>query len=561
MCQRNQLIASVLSAVLAGTFLATATLTTSSIARAQQAQAGLQLHADTEHGTDAAVSGNASAADSASASASDEKREPEAAYGPPWGTAPGSFELGIYWGAFIPSSKHELYDASRSGIRFQRLERVTPEIGLRVAWFPLCVLGIEAETALIPSQTRDTNEGVTLWTARGHVVLQAPSKPVVPFLLAGGGVLGISSSKKILGNDFDGALHFGAGLKGYISKNLALRLEGRGNVTQGYGADKRVVHWEGLLGASVVLGRPEPPPPPPDTDGDGVIDERDQCPQLAGVPPLGCPPPPPDEDGDGVPDAEDRCPGVAGVASSDPEKNGCPLPPPDGDGDGVPDAEDKCPTVIGDGPDGCPQDTDGDGIPNRDDKCPDQAETENGFEDEDGCPDEVPQEVKKFTGTIKGIAFESGKATIRPQSFPTLDAAAKVLAEYQALRVEISGHTDSTGTPEGNMTLSRERAEAVKLYLAGRGVAEDRIETRGAGQDEPVADNATKEGRAQNRRIEFKLLQKPPRAAAGSEPPAPEAAPTPDATAPSEAPEPPEPGAGAGTTPAAPTTTPPRTAP
>jgi OOP family OmpA-OmpF porin len=366
------------------------------------------------------------------------------------------------------------------------------------------------------------------------MILQAPTKSVVPFVLAGGGVIGISSKKSVLGNDTDGALHFGAGLKGYITKNLALRLEGRGSVTQGYGAETRAIHWEGLLGASVVLGRPEPPPPPADADQDGVIDAQDKCPQLVGVPPDGCPPPPPDADGDGVTDAEDRCPDVPGVTSNNPEKNGCPLPPPDTDGDGVPDADDKCPNVIGDGPDGCLLDTDGDRIPNRDDKCADQPETRNGFEDEDGCPDDLPQEVKKFTGAIKGIIFESGKAKIRPESFATLDAAAKVLAEYQALRVEISGHTDSSGTVERNIALSKERADAVSLYLQGRGITPDRIETRGVGPNEPVAENATKVGKAQNRRIEFKLIQKPEATDQALPAPAPGAAAAPPA--PSEAP-------------------------
>jgi OOP family OmpA-OmpF porin len=384
-------------------------------------------------------------------------------------------------------------------------------------------------------------------------------------LLAGGGLIGIASSNKVLGNDFDTAAHFGVGVKGYITKNLALRLDGRGTVAQGYGKNELALHWEGLLGASVVLGRPEPPPPPPDSDGDGVIDSRDQCPQLAGVPPLGCPPPPPDGDGDGVPDAEDRCPDVAGVASSNPEKNGCPLPPPDSDSDGVPDADDKCPNVVGDGPDGCLQDTDGDRIPNRDDKCPDQPETRNGFEDEDGCPDELPQAVKKFTGAIKGIVFESGKATIRKESFPTLDAAVRVLAEYQALRMEISGHTDSTGTAERNTVLSKERAEAVKLYLTGRGIAPERIETRGAGPNEPVADNSTKEGRTMNRRIEFKLIQKPDAtdAAAPAPAPAPDAPPAP-AALPTPAPQTGAPASmpqTAGPTPAPPATAPQATPP
>jgi OOP family OmpA-OmpF porin len=515
MCHRNRIIASALVFTLAFAWTGRT--------HAEDAHASLSLHADSDSGVTAAGSGKAEG--------------PDEAYGPPWGTSPMSVELGVFWGAFIPSKKHEFYDAESSSVNYQKLEFVTPELGLRLAFFPHRVFGIEAEGALLPSQTRQTDQAVNLWATRGHLILQAPTKSVVPFVLAGGGVIGISSKKAVLGNDVDGALHFGAGLKGYITKNLALRLEGRGSVTQGYGADTRAIHWEGLLGASVVLGRPEPPPPPADTDQDGVIDALDKCPQLVGVPPDGCPPPPPDADGDGVTDAEDRCPNVPGVTSNNPEKNGCPLPPPDTDGDGVPDAEDKCPNVIGDGPDGCLLDSDGDRIPNRDDKCADQPETRNGFEDEDGCPDDLPQEVKKFTGAIKGIIFESGKAKIRPESFATLDAAAKVLAEYQALRVEISGHTDSSGTLERNMAVSKERADAVSLYLQGRGIAADRIVTRGVGPNEPVADNATKVGKALNRRIEFKLIQKPEATDSAVPAPAPGAA-APPPLAPSDVPAP-----------------------
>ena len=491
MCQRNKIAVCALGAALAGL------QALPEHASAQDAQLGVQLHADSAAAPTAAVSGEGSAPSEPGA---------EDAY-PPWGTAAMSGELGLYWGAFIPSSKHELYDADRSTVTYQKLERVTPELGLRAAFFPLRVLGIEAEAGLLPSQTRKSGDGVNLYALRGHLILQAPTKTIVPFVLVGGGALGISSSKKVLGSDIDASGHAGLGVKAYVSKDLALRLEGRGNLTQGYGPDKLTVHWEALLGLSVVVGRPDVPPPPPDTDADGVPDAQDQCPQLAGVPPLGCPPPPPDADGDGIPDADDKCPNEAGVASSEADKNGCPPPPPDGDGDGVPDASDKCPGVVGDGPDGCLQDADGDGIPNKTDKCADQPETKNGFEDEDGCPDELPQAVKRFTGAIQGIAFDSGKATIKPSSFPTLDAAAKVLAEYQALRVEISGHTDTTGTLERNLQLSKERADSVKLYLAGRGITADRVETRGAGPNEPVGDNNTKEGRSKNRRIEFKLVQ------------------------------------------------------
>lgn len=475
------------------------TLLCGSIAQAQESGSVTVSAQASPAGAQAAASGRAVPAPSP------EPRDDK--YGPPWGTDPLTGELGLYWGAFIPSSKHELYDADRRSILFQKLERVTPELGVRAAFFPLRVLGLEVEGALLPSQTRKSSGAVNLFSARGHLILQLPTKTIVPFILGGGGLLGISSDNDVLGSDIDGELHAGVGVKAYVSSDLALRLDVRDTFSQGLGKDTIAQHWEVLLGLSIIVGRPKPPPPPADTDGDGVVDPNDQCPDVAGVPPTGCPPPPPpDSDGDGFLDADDKCPNEPGVASSDPAKHGCPPPPPDGDGDGVPDSLDKCPTVAGDGPDGCLLDTDGDGFPNRDDKCPEQPETRNGFEDSDGCPDEIPKAVQKFTGVIPGIAFETGKATIKPSSYPTLDEAARVLNEYQDLRVEISGHTDSTGTLERNLVLSGERAAAVKTYLSAKGIGNQRIYTRGAGPNEPVADNATKEGKSKNRRIEFKLL-------------------------------------------------------
>ena len=127
--------------------------------------------------------------------------------------------------------------------------------------------------------------------------------------------------------------------------------------------------------------------------------------------------------------------------------------------------------------------------------------------DEDGCPDEVPAEVKKFTGVIEGIEFDTGKATIRPKSTATLDAAAKVLTDYPTVRIEISGHTDDVGKHDKNVKLSQDRADSVKAYFVGKGIDEKRITTRGAGPDEPIADNKTAKGKQKNRRTEFKLLQ------------------------------------------------------
>ena len=141
-----------------------------------------------------------------------------------------------------------------------------------------------------------------------------------------------------------------------------------------------------------------------------------------------------------------------------------------------------------------------------DDRCPKDAETKNNFEDQDGCPDEVPEVVKKFTGVIKGINFDSGKAKIRSSSFPLLDDAVGVLKQYPTLRLRVSGHTDNKGKKAKNQKLSEDRAAAVKEYLVSKGIESTRVETRGVGPDEPIADNKTNAGRTQNRRIEFELL-------------------------------------------------------
>ena len=156
---------------------------------------------------------------------------------------------------------------------------------------------------------------------------------------------------------------------------------------------------------------------------------------------------------------------------------------------------------------GCPDlDNDGDGLDDKTDQCPNKAETVNGYEDSDGCPDEVPEKVAKFSGTIKGIKFKLGSAVLVPSSHKILDEAVKVLTEYPTVRLEIQGHTDSTGSDDTNLNLSERRAASVRQYLTSKGVAEDRLESKGYGETTPIADNTTPQGRAQNRRVEFKLI-------------------------------------------------------
>ncbi len=404
-------------------------------------------------------------------------------------------ELGIYGGVMLPNTEHELYDVNK---RWEPYKKVAADLGLRFGYSPLSFLGLEVEGGVMPTKTRDSGARALLGAFRGYAVFQLPYR-IAPFVLVGAGVLGTNGSG--LGNDVDPALHFGGGVKFYINRLLALRVDVRDNVTAQHLIDNgRTHHVEVLLGLSLLLNRKKPVPKlDVDTDGDGFFDRVDKCVDVKGVSPDGCPvvAAPIDTDGDGFFDDVDACVTDPGTAP-----DGCP----DSDGDGFKDPVDKCPQVAGVAPDGCPPpDKDGDGILDPNDKCIDIPETKNGYKDQDGCADEVPKAVAKFAGVIKGIYFDVNKDTIKPNSRATLDAAVKVLKEFDDVNVEISGHTDTDGSRDLNLDLSARRAAAVKKYLVDKGIAEGRLSTRGAGPDEPIADNATKKGKSQNRRIEFKL--------------------------------------------------------
>ncbi|HEY0091462.1 MAG TPA: OmpA family protein [Flavobacterium sp.] len=232
----------------------------------------------------------------------------------------------------------------------------------------------------------------------------------------------------------------------------------------------------------------------PDTDGDKIIDRDDACPDVAGLPEFnGCP----DTDGDGVMDKEDDCPEVAGLKSM----RGCP----DTDGDGVTDASDKCPTVAGPAENGgCPwPDTDGDGVLDKDDRCPDVK----GTVANNGCPEMTEEQVMKLNAYAKTILFNSGKATFKAETFPVLQAIAGILKEFPTSRFIIEGHTDSDGKEAMNQTLSENRAAAVKNYLIENGIAADRLNSAGYGESKPIDTNKTAKGKANNRRVEVRLIK------------------------------------------------------
>jgi OOP family OmpA-OmpF porin len=105
------------------------------------------------------------------------------------------------------------------------------------------------------------------------------------------------------------------------------------------------------------------------------------------------------------------------------------------------------------------------------------------------------------------IEFESGKATLADSGKAILDQMSTVLLRLKDKKVEVIGHTDNAGSRAGNLSLSQARAEAVKAYVVARGVRPEMVSVSGEGPDRPVADNRTPEGRARNRRIEFKVVQ------------------------------------------------------
>ncbi len=231
-----------------------------------------------------------------------------------------------------------------------------------------------------------------------------------------------------------------------------------------------------------------------DTDGDGVSDRKDKCPDTpAGVKVdvNGCPL---DTDGDGVADYQDKCPDVKGLAAL----QGCP----DADGDGVADNDDKCPnTPAGVKVDatGCPLDADGDGVADFQDRCPDRA----GPASNKGCPEMKAETKKVLNEATKYINFDFNKSTLKPSSYPKLEQMVQIMNEYPDYSLSIAGHTDSKGDDNYNLRLSYERAAAARKYMLSKGIAAERIESRGYGETHPIADNKTAAGQAKNRRVDF----------------------------------------------------------
>lgn len=329
-----------------------------------------------------------------------------------------------------------------------------------------------------------------------------------PYLHLGGGYTWIDEK----GN---GTVNGGLGVTFWVVENVGLTFQSTYKHTFEDEVDANVPrHLQHFAGLTFKFGGK-------DTDKDGIYDKDDLCPEVPGLPQFkGCP----DTDGDGIQDSEDDCPQIAGPA----EFKGCP----DTDGDGIRDMDDACPEVAGPKElQGCP-DKDGDGIADKDDKCPDVAgprenggcpwpDTDNdGVLDKDdlcpnvpgtaanrGCPEVTEEVIKRLNEYARTILFNSGKATFKDETLPVLENMNRIFKEYPHARFSIEGHTDSDGSNSLNQTLSENRAAAVKNFLIENGIASDRLMSTGFGETKPIASNKTAKGKAQNRRVEVKLIK------------------------------------------------------
>ena len=134
--------------------------------------------------------------------------------------------------------------------------------------------------------------------------------------------------------------------------------------------------------------------------------------------------------------------------------------------------------------------------------------------DEKGCPIELIERETELMDTgkirLQNIQFDTGKAILKPESFQTLDVVGTLLTQWPQLKIEVAGHTDNVGGAAQNRKLSLLRAESVLSYLEGKYATIDstRFTVKGYGKDKPLVPNTTVENKAQNRRVEFTVLNK-----------------------------------------------------
>lgn len=308
----------------------------------------------------------------------------------------------------------------------------------------------------------------------GIYYLAGPDQAWNPYLVAGAGHADFGDGQVFTAgtNHDETRVNLGVGVRGNVSDSISVRADLR----EFHGIDESTFDTMVSLGVSFNFSRTvsDPAPSKPERKA------------------------PADSDNDGVPDSRDQCSGTASGASVD--SRGCEL---DDDNDGVANSQDQCPsTAAGASVDsrGCELDSDNDGVVDSRDQCP--GTTAGAEVDETGC-----EGVTETTETIElQVQFPSNSSVIGDRFDTEISKIADFMQENPETTVEIAGHTDSLGEASYNQYLSQRRAEAVAERLTGPlGIDPERVTAVGYGEAEPVADNSSASGRAENRRVEARI--------------------------------------------------------
>jgi len=414
--------------------------------------------------------------------------------------------------------------------------RDAPAFGLRAAGFLNGWVGVEGLYRHASPRQELTLANAT-FTHYGAGLILTPQRTAwaLPYIYGGVGSVkverdGFGAAKS------NSAIHGGLGAVFRAGERLGFRLDAR-DVTykqaDGPGRRTRVNEFQISSGVTAFwLGRPR------DTDADGVPNKNDRCPDTpkgAVVDAGGCPV---DTDGDKVFDGLDKCAGTPAGAVVD--ASGCPL---DTDADGVYDGIDKCadtPKGVLVDAQGCPMDTDGDQVFDGPDKCPDTPR--GSHVDANGCPldadgDGVPDGIDTCPFTPAGapvnaggcpivqgpyerdllddwvirlsdIEFVPDSVKLTPQGLARVDSVGAVLAQWPMLKFEVAVHSDNFGEEARRQSLSHLRARYIlqRIYSSYPSLNAKNYYYTGYGDTQPVASNKTAEGRAANRRVEFRLM-------------------------------------------------------
>jgi outer membrane protein OmpA-like peptidoglycan-associated protein len=437
--------------------------------------------------------------------------------------------------------------------------------GGSLAFFPLRNVSFEAEGAYTKTHSNVTGLPVTSIPIRGRLAYNVPIGGYLSSVRLGVGYVRhlYRESENFDDNGFTGIF----GVRVGFTENVGLRLDATADYVRSPegGRVEKYINWGMQAGVSVlfakshdsdsdkdgILNQTDRCPGTPhgktvdsagcaasqlDADKDGVNNELDRCPNTpAGesvdtngcstsqsdadhdgvngavdrcadtpfgesVDPEGCASSQKDDDKDGVNNANDRCAGTP--AGSPVDTAGCPPGPRDSDGDGVIDPNDQCPnTPAGDVVNvrGCTRDTDTDGVSDTRDHCP--STPVGQAVDANGCP--ILFEKGARSVILRGVTFQTGRATLTPTAREVLKDIASQLVENPEYRVQISGHTDNTGSRAANLRLSIARARTVETFLEAHGVPRTQVSSKGFGPDVPIASNKSPSGRGKNRRVEL----------------------------------------------------------